>query len=71
MQLAVVGASRATLTDFITGDAFVTAVGASSADIEVHGTLDIDLSGVSTLTYGDSPKLGKVEVSGVSTLRRR
>ena len=71
MQADVIGASHAALADFIVGDAAVTAVGASTAEVEVHGTLDINISGVSTLEYGDSPKLGKVEVSGVSTLRRR
>ena len=71
MQVDVIGASHAALVDFIVGDASVTAVGASTAEVEVHGTLDIDVSGVSTLTYGDSPTLGKVEVSGVSSLRRR
>ena len=71
MQVDVIGASHAALTDFIVGDAAVTAEGASSAEVEVHGTLDINVSGVSTLVYGDNPKLGKVEVSGVSTLRRR
>jgi len=59
------------LFDFVVGDASVTVVGASSADVEVHGTLDLNVSGVSTLTYGDSPRLGKVEVSGVSSLKRR
>jgi hypothetical protein len=72
LDLSVVGASHAGLTDFVVdGDASVAAIGASNADVEVHGTLDISVSGVSTLTYGDSPKLGKVEVSGVSTLKRR
>ena len=71
MQVDVIGASHVALTDFIVGDASVTAVGASTAEVEVHGTLDINISGVSTLTYGDNPKLGKVEVSGVSSLRRR
>ena len=71
MQVDVIGASHAALTDFIVGDASVTAVGASTAEVEVHGTLDINVSGVSTLVYGDNPKLGKVEVSGISSLRRR
>ena len=71
MQVDVIGASHAALADFMVGDASVTAVGASSAEVEVHGKLDVNISGVSTLTYGDSPQLGKVEVSGLSTLRRR
>ena len=71
LQVDVIGASHAALTDFIVGDAAVTAIGASTAEVEVHGTLDINVSGVSTLVYGDNPKLGKVEVSGISTLRRR
>jgi hypothetical protein len=71
MQLNVIGASHAALTDFIVEDASVMAEGASTAEVEVHGTLDVDISGVSTLVYGDSPKLGRVEVSGISTLSRR
>ena len=71
MQVDVIGASHAALTDFIVGDAAVTAIGASTAEVEVHGTLDINVSGVPTLVYGDNPELGKVEVSGVPTLRRR
>ena len=70
MQLNVVGASHATLTDFVADDASVTAEGASTAEVDVHGTLDIDLNGVSTLRYSDSPKLVRVEVSGASTLSR-
>jgi hypothetical protein len=71
MQLNVVGASHATLIDFVVGDASVTAEGASTAEIDAHGTLDVDVSGASTLRYSDSPKLGRVEVSGASTLSRR
>ena len=71
MKLNVIGTSDASLADFVVGDASVTAEGVSDADVEVHGTLNIKLSGVSTLTYGDSPKLGNVSVSGVSSLERR
>jgi Putative auto-transporter adhesin, head GIN domain len=72
MKLSVIGTSDAALADFaVAGDASVTDEGVSDADVEVHGTLDINLSGVSTLTYGDDPKLGKVSVSGVSNLNRR
>jgi Putative auto-transporter adhesin, head GIN domain len=72
MKLSVLGTSDASLANFVVaGDASVTAEGVSDADIEVHGTLNINLSGVSTLTYGDDPKLGKVSVSGVSNLNRR
>ena len=71
MKLSVIGTSDASLADFVVGNADVTAEGVSDADVEVHGTLNINLSGVSTLTYGDSPKLGNVSVSGVSNLRRR
>jgi len=71
MQLNVVGASHAALVDFIVGDASVTAEGASTVEIDAHGTLDVDVSGASTLRYSDNPKLGRVEVSGASTLSRR
>lgn len=71
VKVDVSGASHAKLASFIVGNASVTASGASSADVEVNGLLDIDISGASNLTYGDSPKLGRVEVSGASTLSRR
>jgi hypothetical protein len=71
VRLEVSGASHAKLVNFIIGDASVEVSGASHADVEVNGILDLDLSGASTLIYGDSPKLGRVEVSGASTLTRR
>jgi hypothetical protein len=71
MTLSVIGASHAGLKNFIVQDASVTAEGVSTAEVQAHGTLDLEVSGVSTVTYYDDPKLGKVEVSGVSTLTRR
>lgn len=71
VRLEVSGASNAKLASFIIADASVEVSGASHADVEVNGILDLNLSGASTLRYGDSPKLGRVEVSGASTLTRR
>jgi hypothetical protein len=67
----VSGASRAKLASFVIQDASIVASGASSADVEVNGVLDIELSGASNLTYGGSPKLGRVDVSGASSMSRR
>jgi hypothetical protein len=71
VRVEVIGASSAILPKFIIRDASFKVSGASTADVEVVGRLDIDLSGASRLTYGDSPSLGRVGVSGASTLNRR
>ena len=49
----------------------IIASGVSGVDINVGSKLDIDLSGVSTMTYGGSPSLGTVRVDALSTLKRR
>jgi hypothetical protein len=44
---------------------------ASHAVINVSTRMDVNLSGASTLEYAGSPKLGKLEMSGGSTLNQR
>jgi hypothetical protein len=36
--------------------------------VNVGGTLDVDLSGASNLSYFGEPKMGKIDISGGSNL---
>jgi len=65
------GAASASLSDFSVKDARVTLSGGSRGSINVSGKLDVNLSGGSTLQYGGSPTMGKIDVSGGSNLRQR
>jgi hypothetical protein len=62
------GASRLDLTDFVLDDTSVNLKGASEATVNVKGRLDLDLSGGSRLYYSGNPTMGKINVSGTSTL---
>ena len=64
------GASSASLTDFRVKDARVTLSGGSRASIAVDGRLDVNISGGSALQYAGNPTMGKVDVTGGSTLRK-
>jgi hypothetical protein len=69
--LELSGASQARLGNFSLGKAKVNISGASSAQIKVKDSLDINLSGASRLEYSGSPALGRVQVAGASTLMQR
>jgi hypothetical protein len=71
ISLDVSGASNARLENFTVRDANVTASGASSATINATGKLDVDVSGASRLYYLGNPTLGKVNVTGASTMSRK
>jgi hypothetical protein len=65
------GASRLDLTDFALNDTSINLKGASEAAVTVNGKLDMDLSSGSQLYYSGNPTMGKVNVSGASTLSQR
>lgn len=65
------GASDVILSDFAVITAGVELSGASNAVINVSSRMDINLSGASELEYIGSPKLGKLNMSGGSTLNQR
>ena len=65
------GASRLDLADFVLKDTGVNLKGASEATVKVNGKLDLDLSGGSRLYYSGNPTMGKINVSGTSTLSQR
>ena len=64
------GASHLKLADFQINDADIALSGASDATINAAGTLDIDLSGASSLRYRGQPSLGRLDISGGSTIKR-
>jgi hypothetical protein len=63
------GASRLELARLRAGSAEVSLSGASQAEVEVLGELEIDASGASSLVYHGQPRLGRVHTSGASSLR--
>ncbi len=64
------GASDANLSNFRVHNAEVDLSGASEATINVDGSLDADLSGVSTLLYIGEPTLGDIDISSLATMRK-
>lgn len=70
-QVNASGASRVDLADFPLGDARVDVSGASQATVNASGTLDVNASGASTVTYLGNPTMGDIETSGASSIRRR
>lgn len=65
------GASRIRIEDYIVDDAVIDISGASSAEINAGGELDVTLSGASSLRYSGNPTLGDLNISGGSSLKRR
>jgi hypothetical protein len=70
-KLEASGASSLRMANFRARDADVNLSGASNGDLEVSGRIDIQLSGASRLTFGGNPTVGKIDVSGASTINRR
>ena len=64
-------ASTVDLADFPVDNADVTLTGASEGTVNVHGTLDANLSSASTLEYLGEPTMGDIETSGASKLKKR
>jgi hypothetical protein len=65
------GASDVKLPDFAVTSAEVNLSGASNAVINVSSRMDVNLSGASDLVYIGEPKLGKLNISGGSTINQR
>jgi len=65
------GASQAITGSLLVQNANVEVSGASKAVVNTNGNLDIDISGASRLEYYGSPVMGKVNVTGASTLTRK
>jgi hypothetical protein len=70
-RLDVSGASTADLEDYAITDADVELSGASTGRLEVSGKLDADISGASSLEYAGNPSLGRIDISGASSIKPR
>jgi hypothetical protein len=63
--------SSADLTEFIITNGKVNLSSGSSATIHINGTLDVNLSGASTLNYLGEPDLGTISISRGSEMKQR
>jgi hypothetical protein len=71
LSLDVSGASNLDLEDFPVQNADIELSGASEAEVVLSGILDIDVSGASRLYYVGTPTVGRIELSGASSIKRR
>ena len=71
LDLTVSGASTATLDEFASKNTSVEASGASHATVNASGTLNVEASGASSVTYVGQPANLKVNTSGASTVRQK
>ncbi len=67
-RLELSGASEADLLDFPVRDAVADVSGASTARVHPRGRLEVEASGASRVLYGGSPAMGRVELSGASSI---
>ncbi len=69
----VSGASRANLGAFTVDNADISFSGASSGTVAINpdGVLDVDLSGASRLSYIGEPIMGRVNISGASSINQK
>ena len=65
------GASQINAPDFQLQNTDIVLSGASHAAINTAGTLNVELTGASSLDYSGSPSMGKVNVSGASSLNKK
>ncbi|MFC2035777.1 head GIN domain-containing protein [Chloroflexota bacterium] len=65
------GGSHIDLGSFPVGDANIKISGGGSGTIDVSGTLDVDLSGGSRITYSGDPRIGDIDISGGSTIKKQ
>ncbi len=70
-RLEASGASKVDFTGFATRNTAAVLSGASTAVVLPDGRLDVKASGASHLFYTGSPSMGRIELSGASTLSSR
>ncbi len=70
-RLDASGASNVVLSFFIVSSADATVTGASQAVIDAHVKLDATISGASRLTFRDNPTIGRLDVTGASTIKHQ
>jgi hypothetical protein len=71
MVIEVSGASRAELEQFKTKIVTSEVSGASTATIHVEQTLNVEVSGASSLYFVGNPTLGTTNISGASTIKHK
>jgi hypothetical protein len=71
LTLEASGASIADLSGFSVDDADIDASGASRVTVDVSGTLDVNGSGSSLVTYLGSPRMGRIDLSWKSSVKQR
>ena len=59
------------LTDFPLADVNIDASGASTASVNLSGTLDVSASGASNVFYLGDPSLGSIDTSGGSSVQAK
>jgi len=64
------GASTGRLKDFRCTEASIEMSGSSDLYLNLNGKLDLDASGASNLYYTGNVELGKIELSGASTMKQ-
>jgi hypothetical protein len=69
--IAASGASDFNSSGFTAQTADVKLTGASDASIRVNGTMNVDISGASTLNYSGNPTIGKIDISGASKMSHK
>ena len=65
------GASHAGLSGFAVNDADIELSGASHAEADVSGKMDVALSGASSLEYSGNPTIGRVDITGASSMEEK
>ena len=70
-EIEASGASQLKLASLTVNNASVALSGASDCTLNLSGRLDIKLSGASTLEYIGEPTLGKMDITGASTLKKK
>ena len=71
IEIEASGASQLKLASLTVNNASVTLSGASDCTLNLSGLLDTKLSGASTLEYIGEPTLGKMDITGASTLQKK
>ena len=64
------GGSDVHFRNFPVENADIRLSGGGTATVNVSGTLNVDLSGGSSLIYLGDPQLGEIDLSGGSTIRK-
>jgi hypothetical protein len=65
------GGSQLELGSFPVGNADIEISGGGRGNIDVSGTLDLNLSGGSQVVYDGEPRIGDIDLSGGSTFRKK